>query len=88
MWEDFSKKKPDEGSKCLVVFEQSCGDDDKNRWMDIDLFEDGNFVFLTNWEDECAVVGLPIGSLVAKCRAVCWMYADIDPRPLSFNLFD
>lgn len=87
MWVDFKKEKPIDGSKCLVVFEQDDGGGDLSRWMNIDLFDEGSFAFLINWDDQCSVVGLPAGSVISRCRAICWMYTDIDPKPLSFDLF-
>lgn len=85
-WVNFEFEKPKDGQKCLVVFES--GDcEDAQRWMSIDEFNEGMFDFIANWEDQCASVALPAGSIISKVRAVCWAKTNLSNAPLSFDQF-
>ena len=54
-WKDYELEKPNDGQKCLVIFEsRDC--EDAQRWMCIDEFNEGMFDFIANWEDQCASV--------------------------------
>ena len=85
-WVNYELEKPKDGQKCLVVFESMDGDD-SHRWMCIDEFNEGMFDFIANWEDECASVALPAGSVISKVRAVCWAETNLSNAPLSFDQF-
>ena len=85
-WKDYEFEKPEDGQKCLVVFE-SMDAGDSHRWMCIDEFNEGMFDFIANWEDECASVALPAGSVISKVRAVCWAKTNLSNSPLSFDQF-
>jgi len=85
-WVNYELEKPKDGQKCLVVFESMDGDD-SHRWMCIDEFNEGMFNFIANWEDECASVALPAGSVISKVRAVCWAETNLSNAPISFDQF-
>lgn len=85
-WVNYELEKPEDGQKCLVVFE-SMDAGDSHRWMCIDEFNEGMFDFIANWEDECASVALPAGSVIPKVRAVCWAKTNLSNAPLSFDQF-
>ena len=85
-WNNYKLEKPEDGQKCLVVFESMDGDDSQ-RWIDIDVFNEGMFDFIANWEDQCASVALPAGSVVSKIRAVCWSPTELNRDPLTFDQF-
>ena len=85
-WNDYNLEEPEDGQKCLVVFESGDGED-LNRWLDIDTFNEGMFDFIANWEDQCSSVALPAGSTVSKVRAVCWSATNLSRKPLSFDQF-
>lgn len=85
-WKDYELEKPNDGQKCLVIFEsKDC--EDAQRWMCIDEFNEGMFDFIANWEDQCASVALPAGSIISKVRAVCWATTNLSNAPLSFDQF-
>ena len=85
-WKDYELEKPSDGQKCLVIFEsKDC--EDAQRWMCIDEFNEGMFDFIANWEDQCASVALPAGSIISKVRAVCWTTTNLSNAPLSFDQF-
>ncbi|MFV5403977.1 hypothetical protein VXQ92_04485 [Acinetobacter sp. 228] len=85
-WKDYELEKPNDGQKCLVIFEsKDC--EDAQRWMCIDEFNEGMFDFIANWEDQCASVALPAGSIISKVRAVCWATTNLSNAPLSFDRF-
>lgn len=85
-WVDYKLEKPMDGQKCLVIFEsKDC--EDAQRWMCIDEFNEGMFDFIANWEDQCASVALPAGSVVSKVRAICWTVTNLSNAPLSFDQF-
>lgn len=85
-WKDYELEKPNDGQKCLVIFEsKDC--EDAQRWMCIDEFNEGMFDFIANWEDQCASVALPAGSIISKVRAVCWATTNLSNSPLSFDQF-
>ena len=85
-WKDYELEKPNDGQKCLVIFEsKDC--EDAQRWMCIDEFNEGMFDFIANWEDQCASVALPAGSIISKVRAVCWTTTNLSNAPLSFDQF-
>ncbi|EXA68350.1 hypothetical protein J504_0350 [Acinetobacter baumannii 348935] len=85
-WKDYELEKPNDGQKCLVIFEsKDC--EDAQRWMCIDEFNEGMFDFIANWEDQCASVALPAGSIISKVRAVCWTTTNLSNVPLSFDQF-
>ena len=85
-WKDCELEKPNDGQKCLVIFEsKDC--EDAQRWMCIDEFNEGMFDFIANWEDQCASVALPAGSIISKVRAVCWAETNLSNAPLSFEQF-
>lgn len=85
-WIDYSKQQPEDGQNCLVVFEHVDGND-SHRWMAIDVFTEGWFDFLANWEDQCNSVALPTGSTIAKYKAVCWSPTELSNKPLTFDEF-
>lgn len=85
-WTNCELENPEDGQKCLVVFENMDGDD-SHRWIDIDVFNEGMFDSIANWEDQCASVALPAGSLVSKIRAVCWSSTELNRDPLTFDQF-
>lgn len=85
-WISIEEKKPADNQKCLVVFESMDGDDSQ-RWLDIDVFDDGMFEFVANWEDQCMSVALPVGSVVSKVRAVCWFPTELNRDPATFDQF-
>ena len=85
-WISINEILPNDGQKCLVVFE--CDDDEeKHRWLSIDVFNDGNFEFITDWEDRCASVGVPDGTRFAKYKAICWVATELSSAPLTFDKF-
>lgn len=85
-WKDYELEKPNDGQKCLVIFEsKDC--EDAQRWMCVDEFNEGMFDFIANWEDQCASVALPAGSIISKVRAVCWATTNLSNAPLSFDRF-
>ena len=47
-WKDYELEKPNDGQKCLVIFEsKDC--EDAQRWMCIDEFNEVMFDFIANW---------------------------------------
>ena len=85
-WINYELEKPKDGQKCLVIFEsRDC--EDAQRWMCIDEFNEGVFDFIANWEDQCATVALPEGSVVSKVHVVCWAATNLSNAPLSFDQF-
>ncbi|MFV5651830.1 DUF551 domain-containing protein, partial [Acinetobacter baumannii] len=86
-WISVEDRLPEEGQKCLVVFEVQYSKDDCHRFMEIDIFNDGNFDSIINYEDQVASVALPEGSSISRLKAVCWSSTGLTNKPLTFDQF-
>lgn len=85
-WINIEKQKPEDGQKCLVVFEMYHSDD-AQRFMDIDDFNDGGFDLIANYENQAHCVALPDGAIVSKLKAICWVPTELSNAPVRFDEF-
>lgn len=86
-WISVDDKLPEDGQKCLVVFEMYHSKDDAQRFIEIDEFNDGVFDSIANYTDQASCVGLPAGSIISKLRAVCWTPTELSNAPVTFDMF-
>ncbi|WP_436463140.1 hypothetical protein [Acinetobacter seifertii] len=86
-WISIEDHIPKEGQKCLVVFEVQYSKNDCHRFIEIDVFNDGNFDSIVNYEDQAASVALPDCSSISQLKAVCWSATTLTNKPLTFDQF-
>lgn len=86
-WINLEIDQPEDGQKCLVVFEVRHSEDDAQRFIQIDFFNEGEFDSIINWEDQINSVGLPANSVVSRLKAICWFPTDLSTKPLTFDEF-
>lgn len=84
-WILIDDQMPEEGQKCLVIFEMRHSKDDAYRYVNIDYFNEGDFDSVVNWEDQASSVALPSGSVISRFKAVYWSPTNLSAERLVFN---
>lgn len=84
-WISVKDRLPEDGQKCLVIFEMRHSKDDACRYINIDYFNEGDFDSVINWEDQASSVALPAGSVISRFKAVYWSPTGLSVEHLVFN---
>lgn len=84
-WISVDDRLPEDGQKCLVVFESSCLGEESHRFIGIDTFDDCEFGLIINHNDVSDNVSFPSGTLISKLRAAYWCPTRLSNKPLEFD---